>query len=246
MEAVLSLSANLKAKLAVCATSAALAASVGTPAAAYQIDCAILICLSGGWPASAECSAARAEFVRRITPYPIEPPLQIWRCDMSAQKVSAPSPGTAFQRLWDIAAREREATPQPAILTYLEQDSPTPDGMLQLVNDNPYSESNGQANVDISAPAFDFVRSIRVFSVERMSQRTNKDGDCIQSQRVRVGRYGVQGDFAWHGSNPSELPAAHTTAGLWDTRNCTQLYNRSVFVEWRDYAGNYGFEQVDY
>ena len=34
----------------------------------YPIDCAILLCLSGGWPASVPCSRARAEFIRRITP----------------------------------------------------------------------------------------------------------------------------------------------------------------------------------
>src|SRR6056297_3120588 len=52
------------------------------PVKAYQVDCAILLCLAGGWPASAECAHARAVFIRRITPWPIEPPLQIWRCPM--------------------------------------------------------------------------------------------------------------------------------------------------------------------
>lgn len=49
---------------------------------AYPIDCAILLCMAGGFPASAECSAAKAEVIRRITPWPIEPPLQLWRCPM--------------------------------------------------------------------------------------------------------------------------------------------------------------------
>ena len=61
--------------------SAALAG--GQPAAAYPIDCAILLCLAGGFPASAECSAAKAEMIRRITPWPIEPPLQLWNCPLS-------------------------------------------------------------------------------------------------------------------------------------------------------------------
>ena len=52
------------------------------PAIAYPIDCAILLCMAGGFPASAECSAAKAEVIRRITPWPIEPPLQLWRCPM--------------------------------------------------------------------------------------------------------------------------------------------------------------------
>ena len=54
------------------------------PAAAYPVDCAILLCLAGGWPASAECAHARAVFIQRITPWPIEPPLQIWNCPMRA------------------------------------------------------------------------------------------------------------------------------------------------------------------
>lgn len=66
------------------------------PAKAYQVDCAILLCLAGGWPASAECAHARAVFIRRITPWPIEPPLQIWRCPMgvpmNAPLQSRPSP----------------------------------------------------------------------------------------------------------------------------------------------------------
>lgn len=58
--------------------------STVAPASAYQIDCAILLCMAGGFPASAPCTAARAEMIRRITPWPIEPPLQIWRCPMHA------------------------------------------------------------------------------------------------------------------------------------------------------------------
>ncbi len=53
-----------------------------TAAVAYPIDCAILLCLAGGFPASAECSAAKAEMIRRITPWPVEPPLQLWNCPM--------------------------------------------------------------------------------------------------------------------------------------------------------------------
>lgn len=61
-------------------------------AAAYQIDCAILLCLAGGFPPSEPCARARAEMIRRITPWPIEPPLQLWRCPMRAE--SSPFPTT--------------------------------------------------------------------------------------------------------------------------------------------------------
>ena len=74
---------------AVAITVSSLVGSV-EPAHAYQVDCAILLCLAGGWPASAPCAHARAVFIRRITPWPIEPPLQIWRCPMGAS-FSAPA-----------------------------------------------------------------------------------------------------------------------------------------------------------
>ena len=59
------------------------------PVAAYPIDCAILLCMAGGFPPSAECAAAKAEVIRRITPWPIEPPLQLWRCPMRVDSVTA-------------------------------------------------------------------------------------------------------------------------------------------------------------
>ncbi|MTE01665.1 hypothetical protein GIY56_15355 [Paracoccus sp. YIM 132242] len=65
------------------AAGAATASFLAAPVDAYPIDCAILLCMAGGFPASAECSAAKAEVIRRITPWPIEPPLQLWRCPMS-------------------------------------------------------------------------------------------------------------------------------------------------------------------
>ncbi len=59
-------------------------------ASSYPIDCAILLCLAGGFPASKECVAAKAEMIRRITPWPIEPPLQLWRCPMGGGSAAIP------------------------------------------------------------------------------------------------------------------------------------------------------------
>src|SRR5690606_21654629 len=39
-------------------------------------------CMAGGFPASTECADAKIEVIRRITPLPVEPPLQLWRCPM--------------------------------------------------------------------------------------------------------------------------------------------------------------------
>ncbi len=60
----------------------AVPALIPASAFSYPIDCAILLCMAGGFPASTECSAAKAEVIRRITPWPIEPPLQLWRCPL--------------------------------------------------------------------------------------------------------------------------------------------------------------------
>ncbi|MDS9469690.1 hypothetical protein RGQ15_19170 [Paracoccus sp. MBLB3053] len=81
------------------ALAAALVASSlsAIPAKAYPIDCAILLCLAGGFPASPECAAAKAEMIRRVTPWPIEPPLQLWRCPMGSPGVGGA--GTAIQAL---------------------------------------------------------------------------------------------------------------------------------------------------
>jgi len=47
------------------------------PARAYDMDCAIMLCMAGGFPSSAVCAAAYAEMIRRITPWPSRPPFGI-------------------------------------------------------------------------------------------------------------------------------------------------------------------------
>ena len=56
--------------VAVALTVTGLSLPMSARAQTYPIDCAILLCLSGGWPASLPCARARAEFIRRITPWP--------------------------------------------------------------------------------------------------------------------------------------------------------------------------------
>ncbi len=194
-----------------------------TPAAAYPVDCAILLCLAGGWPASAECARARAVFIRRITPWPIEPPLQIWNCPM---RVSLRGEQRPLDRLYDIAFRAdllSEALPLP-------EDSAAP----ILVD--------AHADVDISDPAFDFVRSIRVFEIT-YHQRRSSDGDCNSWGTVYMGSYGEQGDYARGRSSISAVPEA-SDFGI--PTSCGNYWHRSVFVEWRDYEGTYGHEEVHY
>lgn len=231
------------------------------PAAAqtYQIDCAILLCLSGGWPASTPCARARAEFIRRITPWPVEPPLQIWRCPMGAS-LQGPGSDTPLPRLWDILApnapRGNQSIPLDAVAILPSQAEPAvqrsggssterlPDSIALML-----TQASPGADIDISGPEFNFVRSIRVYNVTYASQRESGgelDRECNRFFSMRIGTYGTQGDFRWsRGSSPSQLPGAHVGLERYG-EHCPGIFHRSVFVDWRDYEGNYGFEQVSY
>jgi len=200
-----------------------LSAATITPATAYPVDCAILLCLAGGWPASAECAHARAVFIRRITPWPIEPPLQIWNCPM---RVSLRGEQRPIERLYDIAFRADLALPALSL--------PGVSAAPILVDD--------QADVDISDQAFDFVRSLRVFEIT-YQQRSNRDGDCNSWGTVYMGSYGEQGDYSRKRSSISAVPSA-SDFGI--PASCGSYWHHSVFVEWRDYEGTYGHEEVHY
>ena len=106
-----------------------------------------------------------------------------------------------------------------------------PEGFaLQLVQD--------RADIDMSGPEFNFVRSIGVYDV--LIDDDRDDGDCDRYARVRIGTYDTQGGFSWHQSNRSAIPTAFGR-----TSNGCSLFARAVFVEWLDYFGNYGFERCE-
>lgn len=237
---------------ALAATCIALPTS--SKAQTYPIDCAILLCLSGGWPASVPCSLARAEFIRRITPWPVEPPLQIWRCPMGAsyemdRQLRGP------ERLFDILFQGRAAPPYqsvPAISDAVDVASENAVwrsdkdiGDLDPVDfDLRYVQT--RADIDISGNEFNFVRSVRVFHVRFASQKEAGENDqCKRNALIYLGTYGTQGDFSWAISSPADLPDAHAGLEAWGS-NCPSIRHRSVFIEWRDYEGNYGFQQVNY
>jgi hypothetical protein len=103
-----------------------------------------------------------------------------------------------------------------------------------------------RADIDISGPEFNFVRSIRVFDVRIASQREAGENDqCRRHALVYLGTYRTQGEFSWSVSAPAALPDAHVGLEGWGS-DCPSVFNRSVFVDWRDHGGNYGFEQVNY
>ncbi|TRW94282.1 hypothetical protein FNJ84_19790 [Paracoccus sp. M683] len=201
---------------------------------AYPIDCAILLCLSGGWPGSVECTAARAEFVRRITPWPIEPPLQIWRCPMRASfRTQSP-----VDRIWSIAA------------TALPGQSQMPEGRLPWDLAVEVAGSPA-ADVDISDPAFDVVRSIRVYDIDWYAfagTTSNGERDVCHRQkaRTRLGSYGQQGDFSWAGFSITAAPAWLDTNLHPDGPCIAAGRYRGVGVEWTDTFGTHGFEVVRY
>lgn len=220
----------------------------------YPIDCAILLCLSGGWPASVPCARARAEFIRRITPWPVEPPLQIWRCPMGAS-FDGPARSRPTDRLIDVLFHGAETRPNYSspVLAHaaLGDDRLDVEGLNAtwgslVMADYALHLAQDRADIDISGPEFNFVRSIRVFDVRHAWQReSGQDGDCNRSATVVLGSYGTQGDFSWSASSPAALPAAHVGLEGWG-EHCPGIWHRSVFVEWRDYSGTYGFEQVNY
>lgn len=61
------------------------------PLRAYDTDCAIMLCMAGGFPSSAVCAAAYAEMIRRITPWPVRPPFGV--CTYAAIPVELGGPG---------------------------------------------------------------------------------------------------------------------------------------------------------
>lgn len=228
---------------------AVLIGPVSVPAQTYPIDCAILLCLAGGWPSSAPCARARAEFIRRITPWPIEPPLQIWRCPMGASferdrdgPYSTPSVEVEFARSSSLLLQTLDILPLPP-----SQEQRPPALLFQnAVKEHALHLIQQRADIDIGGPEFDFVRSIRVYDVRYARQyEAGSEGECERSARLSLGTYGHQGAFSWRPVSIHALPLAHVGLEHWGT-TCPTISHRSVFVDWRDYSGVYGFEQVDY
>ncbi len=211
---------------AVAVVSLSTFSGASTPAHAYPVDCAILLCLAGGWPASAPCAHARAVFIRRITPWPIEPPLQIWRCPM----------GVSFENRAPVDRLLRLAGMQEAPHW---SSLPEPDAMRLAQAVGP------GADIDISGPTFAFIRSINVFDVYLRQGLVGEGEDCRRTARIRHGSYDANGQYHWRDGSSAALPPAFRGDEGFGT-TCPSLAVRSVFVEWTDHSGGYGFEQVDY
>ncbi|MCE8510908.1 hypothetical protein KBY28_20855 [Ruegeria pomeroyi] len=60
-------------------------------AQAYDIDCAIMLCMAGGFPPSTVCARAFLTMIRRITPWPSLPPFGV--CTFAHVPVELGGPG---------------------------------------------------------------------------------------------------------------------------------------------------------
>lgn len=88
--------------LLLCLTLALGVAIKPRPAAAYDMDCAILLCMAGGFPPGAVCAAAYREMIRRITPWPSLPPFGI--CTYAGSPVAAE--GVARNAVLDLSSQD--------------------------------------------------------------------------------------------------------------------------------------------
>lgn len=238
---------------------ASFATFASTPALAYPIDCAILLCLAGGFPASVECTAAKAEFIRRITPFPVEPPLQIWRCPMSAA-----APRTlAKARIYDAAF----TTPQQSLIS---KSSLTGQFRAEQSATNVSGGDTALYNVqstptgDISDPVYDFVRAIKVWHLDYSQVKSR--GSCERRDQSRRGTYDLAGAYAWSTHilraetitiDDSSRDAISVVTAQWDApisasiheanaNSCDSFTYRAVVVTWTDYLGNPSSHEVRY
>lgn len=173
---------RLLASLAVASTAATIAATTA-PAVAYPIDCAIFLCMAGGFPPSAECSAAKAEVIRRITPWPVEPPLQLWRCPMSVDRATAASLGITLgpDGLPPEVRLYRDAVEIYHVQTYIRRRTKDGEQVIDSTQVGKYAPNGDFAWSRASferGPAWlaDAVGGQRVQITECTSH--NRDGDC--------------------------------------------------------------------
>ncbi len=227
------------------ALAVALAALPATQASSYPIDCAIFLCLAGGWPSSADCVAAKAEFTRRITPYPVEPPLQLWRCPMNTSH--SPSDLGPMERL--EAIKRTSASPVPELPS---DDTAKPilvDAAISIGRIDAHHGQYGDGfqatpiSVDLSSSDFDVVRSIRVWDVRHYSyRRRSREGDCERSLDLVVGSYDDNVSFQWSQRAPAPIPSWLPLGNRCEPPS----YFRGVGVEWTDIFGFSDYELIRY
>lgn len=193
-------------------------------AEAYNVDCAILLCLAGGWPASAPCAHAKGVFIQRITPWPIEPPLQIWRCPLDVS-FNARVPLSAMGLSHGITFRGKPGLSVPL--------GPLPTQFVQAGNTD---------HVDTLGDTLNLVRGIRVFHIRYYQNETENLGCRIRDQTL-VGEYNIRGEFHWRASSARTAPEV---GEFTIPSECNGYSYRGVIADWHDHLGIYAFEEIRY
>lgn len=197
--------------------AAAASFTFGPPAAAYPVDCAILLCLAGGFPPSEPCLRAKVVMMQRIMSFPFQPPLQIWNCPL---------------RVSVGASRQEPVVSEIG----MRGNGDWAGNSGQLIT--PIAGSD----LDISGPEFAFLRSLRVTRIQ-YRQQAGKESTCTRDARVAVGRYDNQAEFAWEVGRTSDIPKA---SAFRPASGCAPYAYRSIMIDWQDVEGGYGFEEVRY
>ena len=220
-------------------------------ALAYPVDCAIFLCMAGGFPPSAPCAHARAVMIQRITPWPVTPPLQLWRCPMKASYNDiGGSTQMIIEALFETNNPKQSFPIEPIKASYgfsFKAERPNIESYIHKVT--------GGADIDISGPAFDYVRSIRVWDIDyygRTDDNVHGDTVCRSYGRgFNLGTYGVQGEFKWRRTNFPNTAMDQSWLKLKlsyssQMRSCLVGHFRGVGIRWEDQDGNESFEVVKY
>ena len=144
------------------------------PAAAYQIDCAILLCLAGGWPSAGACIPACARSSSGGSPLG-RSSLLFKSGAVQCAPASRPRPTSPLSRLYDIASQQADSASGRAINAVCLY----PKRSRLRASGRSYTTWPAREPISISAiPSFDFVRSIRVFDVDWWEyDHENQHGD---------------------------------------------------------------------
>lgn len=186
-------------------------------AEAYPIDCAILLCMAGGFPASAECTAAKVEVIRRITPIPVEPPLQIWRCPMGIDANVASLIGLPLSQINEKGYTKEVLDIQNAIEIY-------------DVNYRVIHNSDGGGHSDTTkknlwgGDNMSWVRASYINGPDWLASATG-------GYRKNI--------YEYRGNNMQNRVLVRT-------ENAANFSFRAIVMRWRDIDGNYATEFVRY
>lgn len=198
------------------------------PARAYPIDCAILLCLAGGFPPSAECTAAKLTMIQRITPWPVSPPLQLWNCPFGLPAGFIPAPGSPEIRLGPDGLTDEVRGYRDSIEIYHIRTSPPMDGEAP-----PESwRDHTQRGVYLEDGSHRWVSASLRHGPEWLA-----GSDRVQRVPIRVcARETDNGCWEWRISHYENWPSGSFWGG----------YGRVVAIRYEDHEGQKHTEFVNY